>query len=40
MRVLIWHVDSFVCRITEKSRSSIAEPMGERETRVGAHGFC
>jgi threonyl-tRNA synthetase len=35
VRVLIWHVDSFVCRITEKGRSLIVEPMGERETRVG-----
>ena len=35
MRALIWHVDSFVCRITEKGRSPIVEPMGERETRVG-----
>jgi threonyl-tRNA synthetase len=35
MRVLIWHVDSFVCRITEKGRSPVVEPMGERATRVG-----
>ncbi len=35
MRVLIWHVDSFVSRITEKGRSPVVEPMGERETRVG-----
>ncbi|MEW5717316.1 MAG: threonyl-tRNA synthetase editing domain-containing protein [Chloroflexota bacterium] len=35
MRALIWHVDSFVCRITEKGRSPVVEPMGERETRVG-----
>ncbi len=34
MRALIWHVDSFVCRITEKGRSPVVEPMGERETRV------
>ena len=34
MRALIWHVDSFVSRITEKGRSSVVEPMGERETRV------
>jgi threonyl-tRNA synthetase len=34
VRVLIWHVDSFVCRITEKGRSPLVEPMGERETRV------
>ncbi len=35
MRVLIWHVDSFVSRITEKGRSPVVEPMGERETRIG-----
>ncbi len=35
MRALIWHVDSFVSRITEKGRSPLVEPMGERETRVG-----
>lgn len=35
MRTLIWHVDSFVCRITEKGRSPVIEPIGERETRVG-----
>ncbi len=35
MRALIWHVDSFVSRITEKGRSPVVEPMGERETRVG-----
>ncbi len=35
MRALIWHVDSFVSRITEKGRSPVIEPMGERETRVG-----
>jgi len=35
MRALIWHVDSFVCIITEKGRSPLVEPMGERETRVG-----
>lgn len=34
MRALIWHVDSFVCRIMEKGRSPLVEPMGERETRV------
>ncbi len=34
MRVLIWHVDSFVCRVTEKGRSPIVESMGEPETRV------
>ncbi|MBI5305363.1 MAG: hypothetical protein HY868_24750 [Chloroflexi bacterium] len=34
MRALIWHVDSFVCRITEKGRSPVVEPMGERETHV------
>ncbi len=35
MRTLIWHVDSFVSRISEKGRSPLVEPMGERETRVG-----
>jgi threonyl-tRNA synthetase len=35
MRALIWHVDSFVCRITEKGRSPIIEPIAEPETRVG-----
>jgi hypothetical protein len=35
MRALIWHVDSFVSRITQKGRSPVVEPMGERETRVG-----
>ncbi len=35
MRALIWHVDSFVSRITEKGRAPVVEPMGERETRVG-----
>jgi hypothetical protein len=34
MRALIWHVDSFVSRITERGRSPVVEPMGERETRV------
>ncbi len=35
MRALIWHVDSFTCRITEKGRSPIIEPVAEPETRVG-----
>ncbi len=35
MRALIWHVDSFVCRITEKGRSPIIESISEPETRVG-----
>lgn len=35
MRALIWHVNAFVCRITEKGRSPIIEPIGDRETRVG-----
>src|SRR5574341_1314259 len=35
MRALIWHVDSFTCRITEKGRSPIIEPVSEPETRVG-----
>lgn len=34
MRALIWHVDSFACRITEKGRSPLVEPLVERETRV------
>ena len=34
MRALIWHVNSFVCRVTEKGRSPLVEPIEERETRV------
>ncbi len=36
MRALIWHVDAFTCRITEKGRSPIIEPLGgDPETHVG-----
>lgn len=37
MRVLIIHVDSFTCRVTEKGRSKVVETFSEenRETAVG-----
>lgn len=35
MRLLMLHVDSFACRITEKGRSPVVEPPEPRETVVG-----
>lgn len=34
MRLLIWHVDAFKCRITERGRSKIVEEFSETETAV------
>ncbi len=34
MRMLIWHVDSFKCTITEKGRGGIVEDPGDGETYV------
>jgi threonyl-tRNA synthetase len=35
MRLLIWHVNSFRCEITEKGRSPLVEPYDEPVTEVG-----